>query len=84
MSGEPPGNQTDRKEEVMETKPTRPVPMAAPIFDYLRRYKFKKVVLCNDTEIGLRAVIAKLGAPARMARYGAPLATSPHRWVPTI
>jgi leucine dehydrogenase len=42
----------------METKPTGPVPMAAPIFDYLRRYKFKKVVLCNDTEIGLRAVIA--------------------------
>ena len=31
---------------------------SAPIFDYLRRYKFKKVVLCNDTDIGLRAVIA--------------------------
>ncbi|MDF2702458.1 MAG: Glu/Leu/Phe/Val dehydrogenase dimerization region [Rubrobacteraceae bacterium] len=32
--------------------------MSAPVFDYLRRYRFKKVVLCNDTEIGLRAVIA--------------------------
>ena len=31
---------------------------STPIFDYLRRYKFKKVVLCNDTDIGLRAVIA--------------------------
>jgi len=32
--------------------------MTAPIFDYLKRYKFKKVVLCNDTDTGLRAVIA--------------------------
>lgn len=46
------------KEKGMEDAPTDPVPMAATIFDYLRRYKFKKVVLCNDTDIGLRAVIA--------------------------
>lgn len=32
--------------------------MTAPIFDYLRRYGFKKVVLCNDTAVGLRGVIA--------------------------
>ncbi len=32
--------------------------MAAPIFDYLRRYRFKKVQLVNDTATGLRAVIA--------------------------
>ena len=42
----------------MEAKSAETAPMAAPIFDYLRRYKFKKVMLCNDTEIGLRAVIA--------------------------
>jgi leucine dehydrogenase len=28
------------------------------VFDYLRRYQFKKVVLCNDAASGLRAVIA--------------------------
>lgn len=32
--------------------------MFAPVLDYLRRYSFKKVVLCNDTDSGLRAVIA--------------------------
>jgi leucine dehydrogenase len=42
----------------MEAKAVETVPMTAPIFDYLRRYRFKKVVLCNDTDIGLRAVIA--------------------------
>jgi leucine dehydrogenase len=42
----------------MEGKATGSRPMSAPVFDYLRRYRFKKVVLCNDTEIGLRAVIA--------------------------
>jgi leucine dehydrogenase len=42
----------------MEAKATGSRPMSAPVFDYLRRYRFKKVVLCNDTEIGLRAVIA--------------------------
>jgi leucine dehydrogenase len=42
----------------MEAKATGSGPMSAPVFDYLRRYRFKKVVLCNDTEIGLRAVIA--------------------------
>jgi leucine dehydrogenase len=42
----------------METNSVEAAPMAAPIFDYLRRYRFKKVVLCNDTDVGLRAVIA--------------------------
>ena len=42
----------------MEAKASGSRPMSAPVFDYLRRYRFKKVVLCNDTEIGLRAVIA--------------------------
>jgi leucine dehydrogenase len=42
----------------MEGKAAGSRPMSAPVFDYLRRYRFKKVVLCNDTEIGLRAVIA--------------------------
>ena len=32
--------------------------MDAPVLDYMRRYKFKKLVLCNDTDVGLRAVIA--------------------------
>ena len=32
--------------------------MNAPIFDYLRRYRFKKVQLVNDTATGLRGVIA--------------------------
>ena len=31
--------------------------MTAPIFDYLRRYRFKKVQLVNDTATGLRGVI---------------------------
>jgi leucine dehydrogenase len=34
------------------------IPTQSPVFDYLQRYKFKKVLLCNDTEIGLRAIIA--------------------------
>jgi leucine dehydrogenase len=42
----------------MEAKSVETALMTAPIFDYLRRYRFKKVVLCNDTDIGLRAVIA--------------------------
>jgi hypothetical protein len=42
----------------MASEPVETVPMTAPIFDYLKRYKFKKVVLCNDTDTGLRAVIA--------------------------
>lgn len=32
--------------------------MDAPILDAMRRYGHKKVVLCNDNETGLRAVIA--------------------------
>jgi leucine dehydrogenase len=32
--------------------------MDSPVFDYMRRYNFKKVVLCNDSDSGLRAVIA--------------------------
>src|SRR6516164_5529647 len=32
--------------------------MIAPVFDYLRRYGFKKLQLVNDTATGLRAVIA--------------------------
>jgi hypothetical protein len=40
----------------MEAKPIKPPPMSAPIFDYLRRYKFKKLVQSNDTEIGLWCV----------------------------
>jgi leucine dehydrogenase len=32
--------------------------MVAPVFDYLRRHRFKKVQLVNDTATGLRAVIA--------------------------
>ena len=32
--------------------------MDAPVFDYMRRYNFKKLVLCNDSDSGLRAVIA--------------------------
>jgi leucine dehydrogenase len=43
---------------MMEARSVGTAPMTAPIFDYLRRYRFKKVVLCNDTDIGLRAVIA--------------------------
>jgi leucine dehydrogenase len=31
--------------------------MDAPVLDYMRRYKFKKLVLCNDSDVGLRAVI---------------------------
>jgi leucine dehydrogenase len=42
----------------MASESVETVPMTAPIFDYLKRYKFKKVVLCNDTDTGLRAVIA--------------------------
>jgi leucine dehydrogenase len=32
--------------------------MDARILDYMREHRFKKLVLCNDTESGLRAVIA--------------------------
>jgi leucine dehydrogenase len=32
--------------------------MDARIFDYMQRYKFKKLVMCNDTDSGLRAIIA--------------------------
>src|SRR5674476_1189600 len=32
--------------------------MDATVFDYMRRFNFKKVVLCNDSDSGLRAVIA--------------------------
>lgn len=32
--------------------------MDARILDYMQRHKFKKVVICNDTDSGLRAVIA--------------------------
>ncbi|MEP7112307.1 MAG: Glu/Leu/Phe/Val dehydrogenase dimerization domain-containing protein [Ilumatobacteraceae bacterium] len=32
--------------------------MDARILDYMQRYKFKKLVICNDTDSGLRAVIA--------------------------
>jgi leucine dehydrogenase len=32
--------------------------MDAPVFDYMREHRFKKVVLCNDTASGLRGVIA--------------------------
>lgn len=32
--------------------------MDARILDYMQRYKFKKLLLCNDTDSGLRSVIA--------------------------
>src|SRR5674476_761791 len=32
--------------------------MDATVFDYMRRFNFKKVVLCNDSGSGLRAIIA--------------------------
>lgn len=32
--------------------------MDAKILDYMQRYRFKKLLLCNDTATGLRAVIA--------------------------
>jgi leucine dehydrogenase len=32
--------------------------MDARILDYMQKYKFKKVVMCNDTDTGLRAIIA--------------------------
>jgi len=32
--------------------------MDAPVLDYMRQHRFKKVVLCNDTASGLRGVIA--------------------------
>ena len=32
--------------------------MDARILDYMQRYRFKKVVICNDSDSGLRAVIA--------------------------
>ncbi len=32
--------------------------MDARILDYMQQYRFKKVVMCNDTDSGLRAVIA--------------------------
>lgn len=32
--------------------------MRGPIFEYMSRYRFKKVVLCHNADVGLRAVIA--------------------------
>jgi len=32
--------------------------MDARILDYMQRYRFKKLLICNDTDTGLRAVIA--------------------------
>lgn len=32
--------------------------MDAPVLDYMQRHRFKKVLLCNDTAAGLRAVVA--------------------------
>ena len=32
--------------------------MKGPIFEYIERYRFKKVVLCHNAEVGLKAVIA--------------------------
>ena len=32
--------------------------MQAPIFDYMTKYRYKKVVLCQNAGVGLRAVIA--------------------------
>ncbi|MBI3455615.1 MAG: amino acid dehydrogenase [Candidatus Rokubacteria bacterium] len=32
--------------------------MKSPIFDYLARYGFKKVVLCQNNDVGLRGIIA--------------------------
>ena len=32
--------------------------MDARILDYMQKYRFKKLVVCNDTDTGLRAVIA--------------------------
>lgn len=32
--------------------------MKGPIFEYMERYRFKKVVLCHNAEVGLKAVIA--------------------------
>jgi leucine dehydrogenase len=32
--------------------------MDATVLDYMRRFNFKKVVLCNDSDSGLRAIIA--------------------------
>ena len=32
--------------------------MDARILDYMQKYRFKKLVICNDTDSGLRAVIA--------------------------
>jgi leucine dehydrogenase len=32
--------------------------MQAPIFEYMTRYRYKKVVLCQSADVGLKAVIA--------------------------
>jgi leucine dehydrogenase len=32
--------------------------MSAQLLDYMRKYNYKKVVFCNDTQSGLRAIIA--------------------------
>jgi hypothetical protein len=32
--------------------------MSARILDYMRRYDYKKLVMCNDASSGLRAIIA--------------------------
>lgn len=32
--------------------------MDAPVLDYMQRHRFKKLLVCNDTDTGLRAVVA--------------------------
>lgn len=32
--------------------------MDAPVLDYMRQHRFKKLLFCNDTETGLRAIVA--------------------------
>jgi leucine dehydrogenase len=32
--------------------------MRGPIFDYMARYKFKKLVMCENADVGLQAVVA--------------------------
>lgn len=32
--------------------------MNAPLFDYLSRYRYKKLVLCHNADVGLRGIIA--------------------------
>ncbi len=44
--------------------------MQAPIFDYMTKYKYKKVVLCQNADVGLRAVIAIHSTTLGMATGG--------------